>query len=375
MGKEDEQFRGKEPGIAGSITYGLRNIAIFVDFKLPKNKSPMQIVREDYCSLNADMEGIGTPDGHLYSVEFTDGSKTFILCKKTSRPFAQGGQVNPFADWKMGGGGDFREWETFVYEWNGKETIKVTDPTGKVTKVAGRQGTLSAMLPTLRDTLKGEYPGVLQGTKIFRGKGYELTLEDKWVLRDLPGNRITGSKIDRKSEDLGLKNGLSLTEEGRELLTLLGERGLTRRGALIFVTDGETPVSLPVSRGYQRLEAFTYVVGGEKRQHFIGFLGVTGRILISPDDNQQLEEIGEIFQSIKYRQDLNAIVIQSGSARCLIDSAGRRISRDYMNFMVKDGITYGSNGESHERVRQLKAKDRRTSPVGIAWQDLAKDYE
>jgi len=372
---------GKGSDIAGSITDGLRDIALLVDFKLPKNKSPIQIVREDYCSLYADMEG-GTfgpaapPDGHLYTVEFPDGSKTFVLSKKTNRPFG-GEQPNPW-DWMlMLGGRDMRPWETFVYEWDGKETINVTDPTGKVTKVAGRQGTPSAMLPTLRETLKGEYPGELHGTKIFRGKGDgELTMEAKWVLKYYIGEHLIGGRErDRKSEDLGLKNGLRLTEEGQELLTLLGERGLTRTGALIFITDGESPVSLPVSRGYQRLEVFTYLVEDEKRQYLIGFLGAAGRILIGSDGNQQLEEIGEIFQFIRYRQDLKAIVTQSGSAHSLVDGNGRRISRDYMDLIVKDGVIYGSNGGSYERVRQLKAKNRRTTPVGIAWQDLVKDYE
>lgn len=375
MGKEDEQFRGRESVIAGSITDGIRDITQFVDFQIPENKSPMQIVREDYCSMYADMEGgtfgpAASPDGHLYTVEFTDGSKTFILRNKTNNPF-RSELKNPYNWMLMVGGGDLRPWETFVYEWNGKETIKVTDPTGKVTKVVGRQGTPTALLPTLRDALKGEYPGVLYATKTFRGIEEELSLEAKWVLKHyLDYYNIGERQIDRKSEDAGLKKGLMSTKEGLELIMLLGERGLTKAGALFFVTDGETPVSLPVSRGYQRLEAFTYVVEGEKRRHFIGFLGARGRILVGSDDNQQLEEIGEIFQSIRYRQDLNAIEIQSGSAHYLVDNTGRRISRDYFNFMLKDGIIYGSNGESHERVRLLKAKNRQIPPVGYAWQDL-----
>ena len=59
MGIEDGVNAGAtESNIAGSITDGLRDITLFVDFKLPKNKLPMQIVREEYCSIYVFMEGV-----------------------------------------------------------------------------------------------------------------------------------------------------------------------------------------------------------------------------------------------------------------------------------------------------------------------------
>lgn len=382
MAKEDERSLGQKSDRAGTINDGLSDISLHAGVKLPKNKSPREIIREDYYSIQAlapaDSPSLGMPeyiaDGYLYTVVFSDGSKTFILWHRTTRLFTHGGRQNPWANMTILGGGDLRSSETFVYEWNGKNTIKVTDPTGKITKVIGKQGTPNALLPTLRRTLRGE-DGELRGKKRFTGADEELTPEDKWMLKDLDEQRE--SKIDRHSADLGLKQGLMATEEGQELLRLLGKRGLSKRGALIFITDNvpSTLMSVPISRGYHRLEVFRYLIDGETRRHLIGFLGGRGRILIGSDDNQQLEETGEMFQAIEYRPDLGAVVIRSGAAKCLIDNFGRRISGNYMAFLVRDGKLYGANGESYEKVRQCPAKSRSIQPIGIAWQDLIKDVE
>ncbi len=128
---------------------------------LPEGKQVVGITREDFnkgfagTELAQSPEGSG-PDGHLYGISFGDGSETYVLQHKTT-----GG--NPFANLSPLGGADLRHWETYTYEWDGQETIKTTEPSGKVTEVKGQQwGKPEAMLPTLRESL-----GHARGTETF----------------------------------------------------------------------------------------------------------------------------------------------------------------------------------------------------------------
>ncbi len=122
------------------------------------------INREDFTSRVYDVEDGPIRhyvDGHLFEVDFPEGEITYILHHKTS-----GG--NPWADITAGGlfpggtGLDMRVWQTYVYEWDGKTTIKATEPNGRVTEIKGEDGVPDAMLPTLRQSL-----GHAVGTKRF----------------------------------------------------------------------------------------------------------------------------------------------------------------------------------------------------------------
>ena len=123
---------------------------------LPETKPITGVTREDFTSRSFSQEEGPTKqavDGTIHKVVFGDGSETYVLRHKTTggNPFS-----NPavFGAFLPEGGIDARTWETFIYEWDGNETIKATAPDGKVTEVKGQQwGTPDAMLPTLRQSL------------------------------------------------------------------------------------------------------------------------------------------------------------------------------------------------------------------------------
>lgn len=122
----------------------------------PETKPAVSMIREDFTSRSFRGEEGPTVkqavDGHIYKVSFGDGSGIYVLRHKTTRgnPFSSPAFFGMFLP---DGGLDMREWETFVYEWDGRETIKATTPDGKITEIKGQQGNPEAMLPTLRNSL------------------------------------------------------------------------------------------------------------------------------------------------------------------------------------------------------------------------------
>ena len=123
---------------------------------LPDTKAVISITREDFVSRTYKEEEAPTikqnTDGQIYELTFADGTKTFVVRQKTTggNPFA-----NPtlYGEMLPNGGLDMRKWITFTYEWDGQTTIKVTEPNGTVTEVAGEYGVPDILLPTLRSTL------------------------------------------------------------------------------------------------------------------------------------------------------------------------------------------------------------------------------
>lgn len=173
----------------------------------------------------------------------------------------------------------------------------------------------------------------------------------------------------QSAADQGLKQGLTMTPEGRELLLLLGDHGLTKRGALVFITGKD---GFAMSRGYHAFAAFGYTFGEETRRHLIGLTGALGRILTASDGNS-FEETGETFNAIEYRPDLGegVVVIRKSSAEYLVDDLGRPISDRYMDLLARDGILYGTNGTSYKRVTLGSPRMTNIRPIGMEpWGDL-----
>ncbi len=120
---------------------------------LPQGREVVELSREDFQSRTYRNRGYNehsgpVADGHLYTITFADKSQAFVLyAKDSSNPFAASMGL-------WGGVGiDMRPWHTFIYEYDGRETITATEPNGRVSTHTGEEGIPSAMLPTVRDSL------------------------------------------------------------------------------------------------------------------------------------------------------------------------------------------------------------------------------
>lgn len=150
---------GISPEVGSQVPAGIVELKGILKEKadqlFPETKPVSTVQREDYNSRVYQFEEGATHsivDGQIYDVGFGDGSKTYVVRYKTSggNPFA-----SPFifGEALPGGGLDGRAWETFIYEWDGQETIKATPPDGKVVEVKGDFGKPEALLPTLHFAL------------------------------------------------------------------------------------------------------------------------------------------------------------------------------------------------------------------------------